>query len=114
MKCLKCSEPIIIYKTFNNLFDIKYSALCIKCESELIYNYYYEAIPINSGVIHHYFIKPKFLLAEPQIDQFLLEKFYQIALKKKIPLLYFDSFTDEIYEIIDKLNWGDLFIITIN
>ncbi|MGI6781623.1 MAG: hypothetical protein ACOX56_02145 [Acholeplasmataceae bacterium] len=114
MKCLKCSEPIIENKTFKNIFEIKYSALCHKCERQLIYNYYYEVIPISSGVIHHYYLKPKMIAAEPQIDMFLLEKFFKIALFKKLPILYFDTFTDSIYEMLDTFNIGDLLIITIN
>lgn len=114
MKCLKCNEPIIVNKTFKNIFDIKYSALCQKCERQSIYNYYYEVIPINSGVIHHYFLKHKMIVAEPQIDMFLLEKFFKIAIFKKLPVLYFDTFTNETYEMLDTFNIGDLLVITIN
>jgi hypothetical protein len=114
VKCLKCNEPIIINKTFKNIFDIKYQALCNKCERQSIYNYYYEVIPINSGVIHHYYLKSKMITAEPQIDQFLLENFYKFALFKNLPILYFDTFTEEIYEMLDTFNIGDLLIITIN
>jgi hypothetical protein len=114
VKCLKCSEPIIINKTFKNIFDTEYKALCHKCERQSIYNFYYEVIPINSGVIHHYYLKPKWVDLEPQIDMFLLERFFKIALFKNLPLLYFDSFTEEIYNILDTFNIGDLIIITIN
>lgn len=114
VKCLKCSEPIIIKKTFKNIFKTEYKALCNRCERKSIYNFYYEVIPISGGLIHHYYLKPKLISAEPQIDMFLLEKFFKIALFKKLPMLYFDSFTEEIYNLLDTFNIGDLLIITIN
>lgn len=114
MKCLKCSEQIIKRINFRNLFQIKYQVLCNKCEKELVFGYYYETIPINSGLIHHHYLKLKDELAEPGIDQFMLEPFFQKALTFKRPVLYFDKLDDKTYQILDNLNWGDLFIITIS
>lgn len=114
MKCIKCSELIIINRNFNNLFKIKHQLLCNRCQKEIVYDHYYEAIPIESGLIHHYFLKYDQENIDPKIMQFLLEPFYWIAIKKQLPLLYFDQIDDDLYHILDNLIWGNLIIITIN
>lgn len=114
MKCLKCNELIIPIITFKNIFKKNYQLLCNKCEKELVFGYYKEIIPIKSGKLHHYFLKYQKKDIDPPIDQFLLEPIYHEALKKRIPVFYFDLLDDDIYIILDNLIWGDLFIITIS
>ena len=114
MKCLKCMEQIVPITTFKNIFKKRYQLLCNKCQKELVYGYYHEIIPINSGKIIHYFIKYNEIDSNYEIDQFLLEPLYQEALRLKLPTFYFDKINDEIYHILDNLIWGDLLVITIS
>lgn len=113
MRCLKCGEKIVRKRSFKTLFSDPVEVLCQSCKNFNISGSYLEVIPINDGVCYHYFIKLNEKI-DLDVDPFFLNLIYPKALKRRLPIIYFDEFSDVIIEFMDLLDWGDLILITIN
>lgn len=113
MYCLNCDRLIHSQITYKNIFKVSSDHICERCLLNLTFDQKVEVIPIDNYLLY---LNPIFMDNNyPPISLMsFLEPYFNYFLKNSFDIvLYFDSFNDDLYELLEALNLGNIFLIVL-
>ncbi len=113
MNCLICGKIAKLNKM--NLFTVRENfEICNKCKMEYMLGIYFRKIPIKKGFIWHFYLSEVKLSEniKNKLEQllrpiYLISNFYQ-----KTVFILDDFFDENMFKIIDNLNFNDIITVT--
>jgi len=113
MKCIECKELIDKKITYRNIFKVSKHHICEYCFTKYLYIQDLLVIPIENFQIYLNVLFDNY--GNPLALMSFLKPYYLYYLKNESnkTLLYFDSFNEKTYTLVDELRIGDLYIITL-
>ena len=108
-----CGNKIITYRNFDNIFETNFEIICQRCCKNKPPQYLFRVIPIVEGLIYNYYLFDDEKI-EPIFYQQHLRKYYFMSLKTKNTIIYVDQLTEDTINLLNYIQFGDLFLISIN
>lgn len=115
MLCEVCKKKIRTQLNIFNIFQTEKHHICERCFQKYPLLPGYQTIPIDQGMIDHYYLISKNRDVSPISYMSFLKVYYVHYLKhhKQQMILYFDVLSDQLYEILDSLKLGDIYLVTL-
>lgn len=113
MLCLECNSLINKDITYRNIFKTNYNKICNTCFSNNTFIQKLNVFPTEGGIIENH------ILFEKQINPLAIMNFlrpyyiYYLRAKKNFIVLFFDTPNQILYNILQQLSLGDIFLLTI-
>lgn len=113
MYCLECNDLIIKKITIDNIFKTNINKICNTCFSKYLFIQGFETLPIENGLIYLNTLFDNY--KNPFSLMSFLKPYYIYTLKNQSfdLILYFNTFNKDVYHLVDKLNFGNIFVITL-
>ncbi|MDR2822153.1 MAG: hypothetical protein LBV58_01195 [Acholeplasmatales bacterium] len=115
MYCFSCKKNVKKRINLSNLFEKEYHFICENCFEKYELRLGYEVIPGDTSDIYHFYLFDEKI----DIDSNAFSSFFQrylitfIKNKNKMTILWYDYIKDEVVKLLIKLDFGNLFIISI-
>lgn len=114
MLCEICKKKVKTRRTINNLFDPEIHHICEKCYMENPLIIRKSVIPIEDGMLYiHQMLGQS--TSYPNAYMSLMKPFYLDFIRhlKTDIMLYFDQTGEQIFEILDSLKLGSIYLLTL-
>ncbi|WP_162140143.1 hypothetical protein [Haploplasma axanthum] len=114
MYCLVCQELINKRITYKNIFKQNIHKICDNCFSRLIFIQELIVYPINNYLLYLN------VLFDKSSNEYALMNFlkpyyiYYLKNREDKIILYFDIYSNVIYDKISKINFGNIYMITLS
>jgi hypothetical protein len=115
MQCEVCLKRIITKRNFNNYFSIEIHHICDFCYQKHRLSPQYIVIPIEQGLIYLQVLLRTEFKTTPLAHMSFIKPFILQYLKyhRHDTILYFDELDDSIFEMIDLLKVGNVYVLTL-
>lgn len=114
MLCLECKELIVKNVTYKNIFKPRVSKICNSCFTKYIYIQELLVLPINNYKIYLNVLFDR--IGNPYSLMEFIRPYYIYYLKEKLTftILYFDSLDKVVYNILQNISFGNIYIIVLH
>ncbi len=115
MLCEHCRKKIITERHLWTLFKQETHSICDSCYQRYPLFPQSMKIPIEKGIAHVHVMVSRGPKIEPQCYQSFLKIYYLDYLKhySKTTFIYEDYLDDDGWQIIESLEFGDLYLVTL-
>lgn len=113
MYCLECHKLIVKKTTYLNIFKKSYDLICNTCFTKYLFIQKLEVLPLDGGTLYLNILFDQ--IKSPFSLMNTVKAYYLYYLKKKTfnIILYFDSFDEKVYNDLQNIGFGDIFMIVL-